>query len=799
MLKKLGAVLALGLATINGWAQTTSGEISGTEVWSGTVELTGDITIPFGGDLTIQPGTRVLVATRDDTRSGDNADKIEIRVAGGSLKAVGTPDNRIEFLSVGDSPVSGSWIGIICSLGTFEMRQANIRHATIAINYELPGFYRLSDLEVLDCSSSAIVLSASGRYTINDVEVRSSNNSSALRCSGPNYVELNRWLVVGGGNGIYVGRGEAVLKDVTIGPGSGSGYGVNFDGTRLGISNSTITAWHSGIQIGPNGGINISLEDVELKGNKYAMEGGRKTETLSIQGSQVFGNENGITVAANTADVRDNLFRANGYGFRYDPDHKDRWAPPSRFDGKFENNFFEGNANAGLEFRTTTLVKTEVTEMSRISGNRFAENGIGLLTDLELPNEMLVGNDFSNNGITLRNRSSDFTLVADGNYWGDELTALLGEGALLSEIETFSGDISITGWSPVSTLISVEPPPSPIEWDEGLWGVTEGETATISVTLERGETFQYQWYLDGEAISGATSSRLDIENASLADAGTYTVVVSNAAGSVTSAPAVLSVDPAPTGTPGIDSDSFHPADTNQDSRISIDEVTSYGAAWKNGRNWETGPNPIPIDYLTRAGALWKNGERYRKDANVATAPLWWVNDPGANRASLQADDSGEGSKGLKRLSLDRSPTRTPLIQKDSSEGVRVTPAAGTSFWAVEYDGQRVGPFVGDQSQALPGVSVEQLTTMVMSIDGNSFVRVFDSARSHEDSAKAMMQEGRLALLPPGLPGNYIVEASSNLEQWGPASLGSVNGELVHPVLEESVSASFFRFRAIEHP
>ena len=799
MLKKLGAVLALGLATINGWAQTTSGEISGTEVWSGTVELTGDITIPFGGDLTIQPGTRVLVATRDDTRSGDNADKIEIRVAGGSLKAVGTPDNRIEFLSVGDRPGSGSWIGIICSLGTFEMREASIRHATNAVYYERPGFYQLSDLEVSNYSGWAITLGASGRYTLNDIDIRSQDGSYALYASGPTYVELNRWVVGGAGNGLYTASAEAKLTDVTVE--SGSGYGVYADGPRLDILDSSITSRSRGIEFGPNGSTSVTLNNVELKGNTHAILGGRKMNALKIVGSRIFGNENGILVAPYVAEIRDTLFRANGYGFRYENNVRGSSFQTTTFQPIFENNVFEGNANEAFEIRYRANLGSglEVITTSLFSGNRFAQNGIGFLTNLELPDELLSGNDFSNNGIDLQNASPDFTLVANGNYWGAEVTRELAEGTPASEIETLRGDISITSWSNVSNLITVEPPPSPIEWDEGLWGVTEGETATISVTLERGETFQYQWYLDGAAISGATSSRLDIENASLADAGTYTVVVSNAAGSVTSAPAVLSVDPAPTGTPGTDSDSFHPADTNQDSRISIDEVTSYGAAWKNGRNWETGPNPIPIDYLTRAGALWKNGERYRKDANVATAPLWWVNDPGANRASLQADDSGEGSKGLKRLSMDRSPTRTPLIQKDSSEGLRVTPTGGTAFWALEYDGHRVGPFVGDQSQAVAGVSVEQLTTMVMSIDGNSFVKVFDSARSHEDSTKAMMQDGRLALLPPGLPGNYIVEVSSNLEQWDPASLGSVNGELVHPVLEESVSASFFRFRAIEHP
>jgi hypothetical protein len=70
----------------------------------------------------------------------------------------------------------------------------------------------------------------------------------------------------------------------------------------------------------------------------------------------------------------------------------------------------------------------------------------------------------------------------------------------------------------------------------------------------------------------------------------------------------------------------HPADSNPaDDRITIGEVTAYGAAWKIGATWPLEPNPIPIGYVTRAGALWKSGETYRLDATITNAPLWWVN------------------------------------------------------------------------------------------------------------------------------------------------------------------------------
>ncbi len=67
----------------------------------------------------------------------------------------------------------------------------------------------------------------------------------------------------------------------------------------------------------------------------------------------------------------------------------------------------------------------------------------------------------------------------------------------------------------------------------------------------------------------------------------------------------------------------HPADANHDWRMTINEVTAYGLAWKRGDTWPTAPNPIPINYVTNAGSLWKTGEFYHYDS-TKTAPLCWV-------------------------------------------------------------------------------------------------------------------------------------------------------------------------------
>lgn len=66
--------------------------------------------------------------------------------------------------------------------------------------------------------------------------------------------------------------------------------------------------------------------------------------------------------------------------------------------------------------------------------------------------------------------------------------------------------------------------------------VSEGNAVTFSVA-----TNTYQWYRNGEAIPGATQSAYRIGTALGVDSGSYHVVVSNSAGSVTSRIATLSV------------------------------------------------------------------------------------------------------------------------------------------------------------------------------------------------------------------------------------------------------------------
>jgi hypothetical protein len=66
-----------------------------------------------------------------------------------------------------------------------------------------------------------------------------------------------------------------------------------------------------------------------------------------------------------------------------------------------------------------------------------------------------------------------------------------------------------------------------------------GSTVTFTVTAVGTAPLGYQWQFGGSPLFGQTASNLVINSIANSDAGTYTVVVTNSVGSVTSAPAFL--------------------------------------------------------------------------------------------------------------------------------------------------------------------------------------------------------------------------------------------------------------------
>ena len=71
--------------------------------------------------------------------------------------------------------------------------------------------------------------------------------------------------------------------------------------------------------------------------------------------------------------------------------------------------------------------------------------------------------------------------------------------------------------------------------------VVAGANASFSVTASGTLPLSYQWQFNGAGVTGATGTSLALTSVQPTNAGSYTVVVTNTAGSVTSAVAVLTV------------------------------------------------------------------------------------------------------------------------------------------------------------------------------------------------------------------------------------------------------------------
>lgn len=166
-----------------------------------------------------------------------------------------------------------------------------------------------------------------------------------------------------------------------------------------------------------------------------------------------------------------------------------------------------------------------------------------------------------NNATATVGSSASFSVGATGSVpltyqWNLNGTAIAGAtGPVLSLANVQAGDAgtyTVTVENPAGSTTSAgavltvsSSPVAPIfEWQPSSTAVNVGGSASFSVGTAGTAPFSYQWYKGGTAIAGATGSSLTLDNVQATDAGTYSVSITNQAGTVTSSNATLAVPPA---------------------------------------------------------------------------------------------------------------------------------------------------------------------------------------------------------------------------------------------------------------
>ncbi len=186
------------------------------------------------------------------------------------------------------------------------------------------------------------------------------------------------------------------------------------------------------------------------------------------------------------------------------------------------------------------------------------------------------------------------------------------------DVVVSSADGSVT--SAVATLtVSTATGAPTIGTQPVAQSVNTGASATFSVVASGTGTLAYQWYQDGAAVAGATASSYTIGTVATTHAGSYTVVVSNANGAVTSAAATLSVSTS-TSTSGALSASVYTAAVAFNTTLSSTQKTTVQSTWSidAARKWSN----LPSTMVARNGVKWGDLSTAQKTAArtlIATA------------------------------------------------------------------------------------------------------------------------------------------------------------------------------------
>jgi hypothetical protein len=183
----------------------------------------------------------------------------------------------------------------------------------------------------------------------------------------------------------------------------------------------------------------------------------------------------------------------------------------------------------GLERAAFTAPPPESPEATAVSGTQLDVTWVDR-SDFETGFQVEISTD-GTNFFTAATVSAGITHAS--------LTVHPGTGYYVRVRTTSSAGLS----GALGVAFAATPAPVVITAQPGSLVVTNGQTAVFTVGASGNGGLAYQWFKGNAAIAGATGATLTLANVQSTDAGDYSVVVTNAAGSTASQTVTLTVPP----------------------------------------------------------------------------------------------------------------------------------------------------------------------------------------------------------------------------------------------------------------
>jgi hypothetical protein len=233
--------------------------------------------------------------------------------------------------------------------------------------------------------------------------------------------------------------------------------------------------------------------------------------------------------------------------------------------------------NGAFYLNTSLTIVTIPTSVTRIGSTAF--QGCSSLTNVTLPNNVTdIGEGVFLGCVKLSSVTipSGLTTLRTSVFAGCTALTTVTIPSTITTIEdgafyscTGLKSISFLGNVPTATALSFKGVTAPgirqseaTGWTNTFYGlniyiglngltiksgpvgatINQGQNATFSVVAEGTGPFTYQWKKDGAVLTGATAATLRLVNVTVAQAGNYTVAVSNIQGTTISNAAVLTVN-----------------------------------------------------------------------------------------------------------------------------------------------------------------------------------------------------------------------------------------------------------------